>query len=122
LPPIDAKLIKSPQQRNNREESELLDEDALYKSLMEGIHDKSMLEKSPQVLEYERRNRIKHEGYRRNAPERNVKLLSHTRTGGTDVAKSLSTLRQDLLSASTDPHSFNSIKVCYSFSFFFLIV
>ncbi|XP_060589327.1 uncharacterized protein LOC132744587 [Ruditapes philippinarum] len=77
---------------------------------MEGIHDKSMLEKSPQVLEYERRNRIKHEGYRRNAPERNVKLLSHTRTGGTDVAKSLSTLRQDLLSASTDAHSFNSIQ------------
>ncbi|XP_045211488.1 uncharacterized protein LOC123562980 isoform X2 [Mercenaria mercenaria] len=38
---------------------ELVDHDEMYRSLMAGVPDKSLLEKSPQVIEYERRNNVK---------------------------------------------------------------
>ncbi|XP_053402770.1 uncharacterized protein LOC123550145 [Mercenaria mercenaria] len=55
---------------------EPVDHDALYRSLMEGVQDKSILEKSPQVLEYERRNNIKHEGYKSETIEKNALMSS----------------------------------------------
>ncbi|XP_060561806.1 uncharacterized protein LOC132721505 [Ruditapes philippinarum] len=74
LPPIN----RPCRQQTRQTDIKVLDEDALYRSLMEGIHDKSEIEKSPQVLEYERRNKIKHEGYRRDVQERNVHVPCHT--------------------------------------------
>jgi 3-hydroxy-3-methylglutaryl CoA synthase len=75
---------------------------------MEGIHDKSTIEKSPQVLEYERRNNIKHEEYRRGAPERNMHVSNHTRDVST-IGESVTAKR--MLTAHIDSHSLNKIQV-----------
>jgi hypothetical protein len=75
---------------------------------MEGIHDKSEIEKSPQVLEYEKRNKIKHEGYRRDVQERNVHVPSHTSDVST-IGEAVTAKR--MLTAHIHSRSLNKIQV-----------
>ncbi|XP_053401746.1 uncharacterized protein LOC128557726 [Mercenaria mercenaria] len=75
-PQTTAHLDRYTRQGYRPSRPEPVDHDALYRSLMEGVQDKSILEKSPQVLEYERRNNIKHEGYKSETIEKNALMSS----------------------------------------------